>query len=544
MYPLFLAIRYARSRAVTYLALVTVSMSVGSFVLVMAVLGGFRHKAEEIITKKASPLEVFSRSVSGVPDAAGLAADIETLPEVKAASPYKEVQVLLRTRNYRTMAGVRGVDLKKEIEFGAVAEYLLAGLPDPGEEAGPGSAADRDARESGRALRDLWAALTPWGDPDDKRPQAGPARQAQVTSFVVPPHLETKEIAREDLDPWEDAPAPGEAVEPPPSAPGTVPIWDEGRPAGGARPVPRDPDAGVPLPPPPPPPKPRRKPAPKAEPIPRGAIVGVERARSLDLNLGDEIILTTQGENKELRSRSFVVVGFYQTRTLWLDEGISIDRRAAEDLAGTPSATGISIWLHDVHAADAVLPRVQRVLEDAPEFRPEVQVRTWRKIQEENINTLEMQDRVMMIILLVLLVLNGAFIMAILWVLVSDKIRDIGTIRAIGAGRLGVVVTFLLQGLLIGVLGVILGVAGGLTLSENVNEVTAALDHALGWLGAPPLFGSISLSLFGMRGLPVYYDPVHMVAVVGVTLLISFLASLFPAWRAARLDPVEALRHD
>jgi lipoprotein-releasing system permease protein len=171
-------------------------------------------------------------------------------------------------------------------------------------------------------------------------------------------------------------------------------------------------------------------------------------------------------------------------------------------------------------------------------------VRTWKETRPDDFAMLEMQDRVMMIILLVLFVLDGAFIMAILWVLVSDKTRDIGTVRALGAGRFGVVATFVLQGLAIGVLGTAVGMAGGLALAEHVNAAAEALDQGLRWVGLAPQFQGISRGLFGMHHLPVFYDPVHMVSIVLTTMAMSILASLAPAWRAARLDPVEALRHD
>lgn len=150
----------------------------------------------------------------------------------------------------------------------------------------------------------------------------------------------------------------------------------------------------------------------------------------------------------------------------------------------------------------------------------------------------------MMIILLIFLVLCGAFIMAILWVLVAEKTRDIGTVRALGAGRLGVTGTFVSQGMAIGVLGAALGLGLGWLLAENVNQVVAFLDGLLVELGCGRVFGSISRGLFEMEELPVHYDPVHLTSMAVTTVVISFLASLLPAWRAARLDPVEALRHE
>lgn len=544
MYPLFLAVRYARSRAVTYLALVTVALSVCSFVVVMGVLGGFRHKAEDIITKIGAPLEVSCDSTAGIPEASELAAEIDDIPGVRGASPYAQTMVLVHTQRFRTTAGVRGVDLEKEIQHGAISEYLLDHLPDAGEDL---PKAGRPEEENRQTLRELGHTLFPGlvAAPEVHEPTKTAA--PPVTSFRVPEWMHKYEIPKDELEDYEKAPPEDEGK---PGEPGTMPIWGQAKPVGDKTPAASDaagdPDSGRPLPPPPPPPKIKKRPAPREEPIPRGAIVGVTRANKLMLRLGEEIRLTTQGDDQQPRSRSFFVVGFYQTKTQWLDDFIFIDHRAAQDLMGSPNSNGIFIWLEDPKGAERLQPRVASVVTDAVGFRSDIRVNTIRNSRgnEENINMLEVQDKVMMIILLTLCGLNGVFIMAILWVMVSDKTRDIGTVRALGAGRFGVVATFVMLGMTIGLLGVVLGLTGGFVITEHVNAVTDALDAALTQLHLPPLFGGISASLFGMNGLPVFYDPVHIVSVVVVTVVMSLLASLAPAWRAARLDPVEALRHD
>lgn len=474
MYPLFLALRYARSRAVTYLALFTVALSVASFVVVMSVMAGFRHKVEEIIQDTGAPLEIYCGGSWGIDYPDELAARLKRVKGVRGASPYRRVFVLVRSPRYSNVGQVRGVDLARELRYGRLEKYLYGELPEK-----------RNPEKTGQTA------------PRSPPPKPG---RPKPTSFKL------TEEQRETLKKEENSHR---------SEAGTVSIE--------------------------PPPEPPRG--------HQGAIIGAAGARHLGLRYGSILILTTQGPEKEvrpgkfvkeLRSRKFMVIGFYQSDTDWLNELILIDRAAAQDLAGSDVATGISIWLDDNREMMTVRDHVKGVFQEDRL----TQVRTWRESRPEIFGFMDIQDRVMMIILLVFFVMTGAFIMAILWVLVSDKTRDIGTLRALGAGRLGVVLTFVSQGLAIAVGGVAIGMGLGLLLTENINPIVDFMDATLAKLGAGQVFGSISRELFVMEKLPIDYDPVHLVSMVVVTVGVSFLASLLPAVRAACLHPVEALRHE
>jgi lipoprotein-releasing system permease protein len=501
LYPIFLALRYARSRVVTYLALLTVAVSVASFVVVMSVLGGFRHEVEEIIQETGAPLEIYCSGSWGIYRADGVAARVAQVDGVRGTSPYIQAQTLIRTERYRAIGLVQGIDLAKELRYGQLGQYLKAELPVENVE----------------------------GVGEVRPPPAGGTRP-EILSFKVPKHLQKRRIKTETLQPWED---PNRKQEK-----GTVPVWFVRKRPKEVRPHrEEDDDEGL---------IPRKPETPGTKPqkprAPRGVIVGAKRARDLGLYPGDEVIMAVQDRDEENRARvrSFTVVGFYESKTDWLNALIFIDRRAAEDLTGQEEASGISIWLGDNRQMFTVRDAVRGV------FREDryTKVRTWKESRPEVFGMMDMQDRVMMIILLIFFVMTGAFIMAILWVLVSEKIRDIGTVRALGAGRFGVVITFVTQGLAIASVGVGLGLGLGWLLSENVNPAVRQLDAFLNWLGAGEVFGSISRGLFDMKELPVHRDPVHVVSMTVTTLGVSFLASLFPALRAAFLDPVEALRHE
>jgi lipoprotein-releasing system permease protein len=503
LYPIFLALRYARSRVVTYLALLTVAISVASFVVVMGVLGGFRHRVEKIIQETGAPLEIYCGAVYGIFQPDRIARRVMTVNGVRGASPYVQTMALIRTDRFRTLGVVQGIDLKRELEYGRLGEYLYADLP---------------VENVGEISK---VAPPP---PPASRPNAKPI------TFTVPPHLTRREISREKLEPWEN---PSRNVQK-----GTVPIWFKKKP--GVRPPggDADDDDGGLIPRAP---KPRGK-AVKPRTFLKGVIVGAKRARKLGLYPGDELIMTVQDphDDDRARVRKFYVIGFYKSDTDWLNDIIFIDRHSAEDLTGQALATGISIWLNDNRQMFEIRKRVRLVFKEDRYTT----VRTWKESRPQVFGMMDMQDQVMMIILLVFFVMTGAFIMAILWVLVAEKTRDIGTLRALGAGRLGIVITFVTQGLAISILGVAAGLGLGHLLAANVNEVIALLDSALVEMNLGEVFGSISRKLFDMERLPVHYDPLHLWVMTGITVAVSFLASVIPALRAARLHPVEALRHE
>lgn len=502
MYPVFLALRYARARIVTYLALLTVTVSVASFLVVMSVLEGFRAHVRKIVQETGSPLEIFCDSAGGIRFPGDLARRVEAIPGVSGASPYLNTMTLIRTAHYRTLGIVRGIDLSKDRAFGGLGDYLFG---------------DLEVENVGNLAGNSRLSRTRHG------------RAPGPDSFDVPAGLQPREVSRETLEPWEDPRRPVQR--------GMVPVWWPAKRQPVERAGPPDDfndDAG------------RAGQAPAAEvdeagpPAPRGVIVGAARARHLGLNIGDEVIISAQGESGALRTVPFVVIGFYQSKTDWLNEIVLIDRRAAEELCEHRAATGISIWLKDPHN----LATVRRSVELLCGEDPSVAVRDWHESQKMIFETLDMQNSVMMVVLLVFFAMTGCFIMAILVVLVTEKTRDIGTMRALGAGRLGVVFTFLSQGVGIVGLGTATGMGLGFVLAEQVNPIVRFIDNGLDRVGAGRLLGGISRGLFDMKDLPVEYSAVPLLSMAAVALTVGFLASLIPAWLASRMDPVRALRHE
>jgi lipoprotein-releasing system permease protein len=161
----------------------------------------------------------------------------------------------------------------------------------------------------------------------------------------------------------------------------------------------------------------------------------------------------------------------------------------------------------------------------------------WRQRNSTFFNALQVERNVMFLIL-TLIVLVAAFnIASSLIMLVKDKGRDIGILRTMGATQGSIMRVFLITGAAIGVVGDLVGFALGLLVCLNIESIRQFIS----WLTNTELF---SPELYFLSKLPAELDAGETTAVVIMALALSLLATLYPSWRAARLDPVEALRYE
>jgi lipoprotein-releasing system permease protein len=161
----------------------------------------------------------------------------------------------------------------------------------------------------------------------------------------------------------------------------------------------------------------------------------------------------------------------------------------------------------------------------------------WRQRNATFFNALQVERNVMFLILTLIVLVAALNIISGLIMLVKDKGRDIAILRTMGATQGAVMRVFLITGASIGVVGTLLGFAAGTVVCLNVESIRQFLS----WLTSTELF---SPELYFLSRLPADMDTAETTAVVVMALALSLLATLYPSWRAARLDPVEALRYE
>jgi len=276
-----------------------------------------------------------------------------------------------------------------------------------------------------------------------------------------------------------------------------------------------------------------------------GAVVGEELFRNLSLRKGQLITINASGfvdpgeyDGGETdvagRSYAFLVTGCFKSGMYEYDNHqIFVPVEVEHDWLGASGGAGeIFVRLDDYENA----PEARRDLLDVlPGGTP---INTWEERNRTFIVAVQTEKMIQAIILSFMILLAGGSILSVLSMTVVEKVRDVGLVKAIGGSVSGILGVFVLNGFVIGVVGAAAGLALGIFFIEYINAIDAHI--------VAPLLGQriFRPDVYVFDEIPTAYDPVSMATVIGITLAVSFLASLIPAWKAARVRPVEALRYE
>ena len=269
-----------------------------------------------------------------------------------------------------------------------------------------------------------------------------------------------------------------------------------------------------------------------------GVLIGDRMARKLGVGVGDSItLLSPEGRSTLMgtvpRSRAYTVAAMFDIGMFEYDATyIFMPLDLAQVYFRKPGAvTAIEITVADPERIREVEAGVKGVVGNLG------WIVDWRRANAQFVNALQVERNVMFVIL-TLIVLVAAFnIIAGLIMVVKDKGRDIAILRTMGATRGQILRIFFMNGAAIGVAGTVLGVVGGIAFAANIDSIRV-------WLESMTDTALFPAEIRFLSQLPSRTDPTEVVIVAAMAIGLSFLATIYPAWRAARLDPVEALRYE
>jgi len=268
-----------------------------------------------------------------------------------------------------------------------------------------------------------------------------------------------------------------------------------------------------------------------------GILMGSELAAKTGLAIGETAtLIAPSGTITPLgmipKSMPFTVKGFFSTGMYEYDSTmVYISLASAEKLSTQTLPSGIEVKLKDIYRADAVAKRLQGML------GPGFWTQTWMDMNRSLFSALKMEKTVMYIILLFIILVAVFSIVSTLIMLVMEKRKDIAILKSMGAPASKILGVFMTMGMVIGVSGTILGLCLGLLLSYNLNPVVHAVEVIFGVQVMPS-------DVYYITGLPTKVYVREVAGIALAALLLSFLATIYPARQAARQDPVEVLRYE
>lgn len=548
-YESFVGQRYLmakqRSRVVSIITLIAVggvALGVTALIVVLSVMGGFTEDLTDKILGARAHIVVQDEHVDPIRNPDDIAEEAMTVDGIEGAAPFIESEVMVSSPTNLSGVILRGVDVDRvkdvsdlldEIQEGRL-EYLvddtelmdevedrrerevnelldrldderrdLDGSPPPPElvDGDDDAAPDSNSDDDEPALPDL-----PEEDPETDDP-SNPPPLPDMEDDEAAMELPTPVDEQLGPEPPDGADIPGFDAHPGDSAPPELPMFDDMDPADGPAETvddgPRDPR------------------------VP-GIIIGTELATSLNVELGDEVnVVTPRGEMGPTgpipRSRPFRVVGVFYSGMYEYDANHAY---TAFDDAGRlldqDGATGVELRAYDVDASVELAEQLREVIS------PDLNVLDWQELNSSLFFALRL-ERIAMFVILTFIILVASFsIVAMLIMIVIEKAREIAILKSMGSSNGDIMRIFMYQGVVIGTLGAILGLGAGLGICYFLTTVGLPLDS----------------EVYYISKLPVAINPVEIAAVVVCAIFISFLATLYPSYKAAGLNPVKGLRYE
>jgi lipoprotein-releasing system permease protein len=520
MYRWLLCFRYLRTRYIALASIISVTLGVATLIVVNSVMAGFSVEMHDRLHGLASDILIECHAAGGMPDPEGHLAEIEKIcgDDVVGSSVSVHVPGMLGIEfngqlitRHVNLVGVDSATYDTVSHFG---RYLLH--PDNQQQV------DFDLRESGYATDREYFPASGW---EYRRARVAyerilDAEQARIDALYAPPESEA--------DPAAAGPSFG------PSLPSTIPaelLADSDD--GGAHEF-----------------------DPATEQFP-GIILGIstcstkmrdEQNQVQDhyyCRPGDDVRMmfpNASDKNPEVVNQKFTVVDMYESGMSEYDSTFAFVRLdQLQDFrgminpeTGMRSVTTIQLKLAEGADLNAVRDTLRQ------RFPPNVfayNIQTWRDMQGPLLAAVRLETTILNILLFLIIAVAGFGILATFFMIVVEKTRDIGTLKALGASGGGVMSIFLSYGLLLGFVGSGAGLIGGLIFVDHINEIATLIENVTGQEVFDP-------TVYYFSEIPTIVHPFTLVWVMAGAVAIAAMASVLPAMRAARMHPVTALRFE
>ena len=269
-------------------------------------------------------------------------------------------------------------------------------------------------------------------------------------------------------------------------------------------------------------------------------VLGRELARTLRVQTGDTVTLVAPGgqvtpAGTVPRLKSFTVAGTFEAGHYEYDSGLAlIHLDDAARLYRLDGPAGVQLRLADLHQARAVAQQLTQQLQGRSET---LLVRDWTRTNRNWFDAVQLEKRLMFIILTLIVAVAAFNLVSTLVMTVTDKRADIAILRTLGASPRSIMGIFVVQGAASGVIGTLGGVLFGLLVAVNIGTLVPALERLLGMAFLP---GSIYL----INRMPSDPRMSDVLPIALISLVLAFVATLYPSWRASRVKPAEALRYE
>lgn len=514
MYKFLLCWRYLRTRYIALASIVSVTLGVATMIVVNSVMAGFSHEMQDRLHGILSDIVFEARSLEGFPDPEWHMRQIRSVvgDDVAGMTPTVTVPAMLSfqyggdwvTRPVQLI----GIDQATQAAAGDFAQYLQH--PENRRKMA------FDLREGGYGSADV----LPENNPRTELRQSGWEHRRRIIQRQRSIDAQAK-VAGPDMEPQVSQPAGGAT--------------------DGAAPAAVDPFAAV------------QKPANTFDPLKQqhaGLVLGMALATYRDragadrflVVPGDDVKLTfpTAGTPPRAIDDIFTVIDLYECKMSEYDSSfVFVPIERLQDLRGMVDPTkglryATSIQMRLRPGVDA--QTVRDKLRDA--FPPELySISTWRDKQGALLAAVQMETAILNVLLFLIIAVAGFGILAIFFMIVVEKTRDIGILKSLGASGRGIMGIFLGYGLSLGLVGSGAGLGLGLLFVIYINQIA----DLLGTITGQQIFDP---SIYYFYRIPTIIDPLTIGWIVSGALLIAVLASVLPARRAARLHPVEALRYE